>query len=77
MSITLGIEIAGEFLISRLRYDTLLVKEGEDATVFFVDQIQYFLIVGEANELPEDAFAFVFVLLEFEDIFVELLLECL
>ena len=36
MGVTLGIEIAGEFLIGRLRYDTLLVEEGEDARVLFV-----------------------------------------
>ena len=75
VGIALGVQVSSELLVVGAGDDTLFIEEGEDSCVFAVNEVEDFLIVGEGDKFPEDAFAFVLVLLQFEDVFVELLLE--
>jgi hypothetical protein len=46
-------------LIVRLWHDALLVEEREYARVLAIDEVKDVLIVGEGDELPQDALTFV------------------
>mmetsp|Transcript_12675 Transcript_12675/g.30129 ORF Transcript_12675/g.30129 Transcript_12675/m.30129 type:complete len:281 (-) Transcript_12675:535-1377(-) len=72
-----GVQVPRELLIGRLGNNALLVKQGKDARMLHINQIQNVLVVREGNELPQDALLLVFFLLHLEHELVELLLECL
>lgn len=57
--VALRVQVPREFLIVRLWNDALLVKEREYARVLAIDEVEDVLIVGEGDELPQDALAFV------------------
>mmetsp|Transcript_24017 Transcript_24017/g.69012 ORF Transcript_24017/g.69012 Transcript_24017/m.69012 type:complete len:722 (-) Transcript_24017:1240-3405(-) len=75
MLVAAGIQVPRKLLIGRLGNDALLVKQGKDARMLHIDQIQNVLVVREGNELPQNALLFVFLLLHLEHELVELLLE--
>ena len=54
-----------------------LVEQGDDAGVLLLDQVQHVLVVDELDVGPVDGLALVLLLLLFEHVLVEVLLELL
>ena len=56
---------------------THIVKNGNNATSLLSDEIQTVLIVGKVDESPFYSLALIFLLFDFQDKIIELLLQCL
>jgi hypothetical protein len=57
--VALGVQVPRELLIIRFWHNTLLVEEREYSRVLAIDEVKDVLIVGEGDELPQDALTFV------------------
>jgi len=75
--VALGVEVASKLLVGGSGDDALFIQKCKDASVLAINEIKNVLIIRERNELPKDALAFVFILLQLEHVLVELLLKSL
>lgn len=75
--VTERIETHTEFLVTTPVDHTLFIQDLKDTSSRFINEVQHILVIWEGDELPKDSLAFIFLLLEFEHEFVELLLQSL